>query len=154
MTLDSLHASLLLSKTTTSVGDYGETIARSLFEGAGYTVQSHKVGTKNGDLRVILPTGEFKDIDVKTSRKGKRLEYQACLRRDARKGSTAVQCDVSHVDYVLLLLVGDSGRTVFFLIPVGELGQIKKICIRCEPDKYNGKYAKYRLDDSERVVIQ
>lgn len=104
-------------------GAAGEAFARHLLHESGYA--AHKtVCRKCGDVRAInTQTGEFWNIEVKTSKKRPDGKFTFHL---IQKGT-----DYRYSDYVLLVAVLTAGKVATFLIPVDLLARrgVKSITV-------------------------
>lgn len=158
-----LHAQLMLTNANAkSIGTYGEMIAHSFIEEAGYFVQK-PAAKKQGDLLAIHPiVGRPTRIEVKLARaklrtlrgcKNETLYFNFCLKRDGVKNKRNLMTDCAYSDYVLLICLLPSGYTVKFLIPVRELNGQKSITIYGHPDDYDKSFAKYRLTEGSVIRL-
>lgn len=128
-----------LSTTRVSVGFAGELLASRALESAGYHV---RIDHRDGDLTVIVSTGEIVAVEVKTARYGK----DGCYRFTLQKHWQGRQCaDHRNADVVILLCVSRTGHTIPFVVPVSVLGDRRAVAITSRfPTKYAGWLAPYR----------
>jgi len=121
-----------------ALGDWGEQLAKSRFERAGYTVKYTSLGSKCGDLRVKFKGRGYcsSKVEVKTAQKGK-SGYRFCL----SKGKHTNHC---HSDFVLLIAIDNYDNEYLYLIPSFALADITYIHI-LNPITYEGMYAKYQV---------
>jgi len=118
------------------LGDLGQIAAERWFQQSGFQVISRNEPWQPGhDLVIATGDGQQLRVEVKTARRGKD-GYQFIL---YKKGKTSI----ANADLVMLIAVGDSGKSYTFLIPAGHIRHLKKIDITSHPLKYRGKYARY-----------
>jgi hypothetical protein len=119
------------------IGKAGEKLAIAMLQDAGF--KAYKPSYHGVDfVAVDRHTGEVFYIEVKTATQSeKRLKsWQFCLNKP--KGTS-----LSHSDYVLLILIAESGYFTY-LIPSGFLAGTKQFTISSHPEKYRGKIAPFR----------
>lgn len=118
------------------IGFYGEKVAQSLFEDAGFSARK-PYSYRGCDLMVSdRKTGEAFWVEVKTARMSEsRKSWQFCLNK-------LKNCSLSHSEYILLILIAEKGIFTY-LIPSGLFGKTKSFTIS-HPDKYRGKVAPFR----------
>lgn len=144
---------MLENRRAKAVGSYGESIAYDLLERGGYAVSYTREGEKRGDLRAVdQETGEVIRVEVKTSRRGKTGVFQFGLER---ANTARVMTSARHADVVILLAITKQGTAYPFVIPVCDLGTVKKIEIGSgHPANYSGKWAKYRRVPHEPIRLE
>lgn len=129
---------LLTHPGSRAVGALGELLAMRMLERRGYQVKFAPARAKQGDLRVIMPSGEVLRIEVKTSRQGKNKAWQFCMNKEKKTS-------IANVDLVILLCVLPSAAVIPYVIPIAALTRsAKRLSITSEPSTYNGKYSQYR----------
>ncbi len=132
----------LASRSHNAVGTMGELWLMQTLQNAGYVVQALKPGQKQGDLLSIDRfTGETTRIEVKTARQCSDGKWRYTLTKD---GHT----DHRHADKIALLAVLESGRVILFIVPVEILKSQRQAVISSHPERYKGKLARWRVEDS------
>lgn len=119
------------------IGLYGEKFLlatlQSLF---GIGTACKPVARFYGDIVLTVAFGCHVRIEVKTARPNKRGLYQFCLRK-------AGHADVSHADYVALILLTDMACPTVYIVPACQLTgrQLTLSATSVKFDKYRNSYA-------------
>lgn len=122
------------------IGYLGEQAIIRLAIKSGYL--AGKAPTFKGDVFVIRRIGTVdvtEHMEVKTAKADRRGYFQFCLNRTI---AGRVCTDCHNADTVILLAVNANFQVTMYVIPTGDIGAQKKICIS-NPGSPNGKYSKY-----------
>lgn len=113
-----------------ALGFFGESLMLNTFKSLGYPVETAL--PYFGDL-VIGATF----LEIKTIRRSKNGCYSATIRKNGSE-------HLLFADYVVILIIEDN--TIYpYIIPTKDLEpDLKRIHITSHPNKYAGKYNKYR----------
>lgn len=133
-----LKDQLFNSTNTPATGYLGELLVQEMLKGTRWTVYRPKV-RKAGDLWVTdTLTGEVLRIEVKTSTTSHWGQFQFCLRKADKHGTTSID----HADIVILLCI-DVDDVYPYVIPAAFFEQRVKAVITSHPDKYNGRWTTF-----------
>lgn len=122
--------------TAQALGQIGERYAAAWLRSSGWIVRDVSRQAGGADLLACHPyTGETHRFEVKIAKRGKDHRWQFCLRSNGT--------DISHSDYVIILLMDDHHTLYRYVVPRQIFGQSCKLSLRTHPTRYRGKIAPF-----------